>query len=377
MFTAAPYSLAFLMAVGAVALYKKRTVTGCFSAAVLLILSLSIYQSYIALTASFFVILLFQELLERKTEVRVILCRGIRMVIFLLVILVLYYASIRIAMVLTNTEYNDYASNNFKTESINLFGRVYVAYVNFMYFFTSGNWGLINTVPSLVMHLTAILVTGMTVLYHVRKLKVSQIVLLIALVAAFVLSVNCMYLVTSEEAIHTLVLYSFVAVYVLLTVALEAIPLRKFLVANIVTIALAIVIINNLIVSNQAYLQMHFAYERATSFFSGIITQIQMTPGYDENSVVALVGEYDSEEVYFPHTERITGVSEYLLNINSREEFLRYYFGFEAPFATAEDMEKIVNTEEFQKMPLYPYYGSIQKIDNYVIVKLGTPEIQD
>ena len=45
--------------------------------------------------------------------------------------------------------------------------------------------------------------------------------------------------------------------------------------------------------------------------------------------------------------------------------------GFDVAFADEEEMEKISAMPEFEQMAEYPYYGSIEKIDNYIVVKLG------
>ena len=70
-------------------------------------------------------------------------------------------------------------------------------------------------------------------------------------------------------------------------------------------------------------------------------------------------------------TELMLGPAHDLVNIYSRENFLRYYLGFDIPFADDAELEKLENDSRVAAMSEYPYYGSVQKIDDYIVVKLG------
>ena len=65
------------------------------------------------------------------------------------------------------------------------------------------------------------------------------------------------------------------------------------------------------------------------------------------------------------------GVNHDLINIYSRENFLRRYLGSDIPLASEAEAEKLAATEEFAEMAEYPYYGSVKMIDGFVVVKLG------
>lgn len=47
-----------------------------------------------------------------------------------------------------------------------------------------------------------------------------------------------------------------------------------------------------------------------------------------------------------------------------------YYVGFDMADLSERDKEKIVETEDFKNMPVYPVEGSIQKFDNIWGVKI-------
>lgn len=45
--------------------------------------------------------------------------------------------------------------------------------------------------------------------------------------------------------------------------------------------------------------------------------------------------------------------------------------GFDMEFATQEEMEEIERDARFEQMPIYPYYGSVARIGEHIVVKLG------
>ena len=70
-------------------------------------------------------------------------------------------------------------------------------------------------------------------------------------------------------------------------------------------------------------------------------------------------------------TELLQGPSRALINIYSRENFLRYYLGFDIPFADEEECAALAEDPRVQAMSGYPYEGSVQKIGDCMVVKLG------
>ena len=85
------------------------------------------------------------------------------------------------------------------------------------------------------------------------------------------------------------------------------------------------------------------------------------------------VGRQDNLLNAFPElcTDGLLGPSQDLVNIYSRENFFRRYLGFAVPFASQEELDSLSGTAEFEQMAEYPYNGSVKKIGDYIVVKLG------
>ena len=202
--------------------------------------------------------------------------------------------------------------------------------------------------------------------------------LLVLLIAMLPLAINCMYMITTPDSIHTLVLYGFVAVYLLAVILAdrfvsEPVPFSG-LVLNALTGTMALVIAVNIYVANQASLHLHLRYENASAFYTSLIADIKMNPGFDKGTKLAVIGEYQQPDYYtdkFEWLHNITGVYGFVPDSYSKNYFLEYYTGFPMDFATEEEIARITASAEFEAMAVYPYYGSLQKIGNILVVKLS------
>ena len=65
------------------------------------------------------------------------------------------------------------------------------------------------------------------------------------------------------------------------------------------------------------------------------------------------------------------GVNRDLVNIYSRENLIRCHLGLDIPFADEAAVEALAEDPRVRAMAEYPYDGSIQKIDDMIVVKLG------
>ena len=104
-----------------------------------------------------------------------------------------------------------------------------------------------------------------------------------------------------------------------------------------------------------------------------MMARISSTEGFDEKCDLAIIGTQDNL-LYSPEeldTELLMGVPRNLINIYSRERFFELYLGVDIPFANEAEIEEIEQDARFAEMAEYPYYGSVARIDDHIVVKLG------
>lgn len=381
MFTSSSFALAFFLAVLSVQMLLKPKFRYLLAAIVCLVVSLSIYQSYISVAASLLVLVLIRKLLTGRTAKHV-LKQGIFYVFFLVTSMLVYWGGTLAVLKLTGTEMGAYASGNFTFTPEGILSGALLAYRNFFRFFSEGFCGLIPTDFSRLLHIIMLAAVPLLLIIICQKKKpgFSQILMLILMMALLPLAINCMYMITAEDSIHTLVLYSFAVIYVFVCVtadlALRAAPRKRIsgAVLNLVTGILALVIVINTYVANQAYLHLHLRYENAYAFYTSLAADIKLQPEFDEGTKLAVIGNYrqpDYFEEQFAHIHKITGVYGFVPDNYSNEDFLTYYVGFPVPFASEQEAEAIRSSLGFREMPVYPYYGSLKFFGDVLVVKLS------
>lgn len=386
MFTSSSYAVSFLLAVLAVWFIQKEHWLWGLPAGICMVLSLSIYQSYIAVAASLLVLVLIRQLLKEDKPLAVLL-RGIWFVAFLIASLAVYYIGTQVVLKVTGVEMNTYASGSITLSLGTLPDSIGLAYESFWKFFTVSHRGLILGGVSQVMHylvLGAVVVLLILWLVREKGKSLPRVLLLLVLVAVLPLAINCMYLITSDESIHTLVLYGFVAVYVLAAILAEEFLPRTFpgkaaewvrqAALNGLTLALSLILVSNIYLANEAYLHMQLRYENTYAFYTALVTDIKNTPEFTEDCKVAVIGNWEKPEFYeeeFGFLHHLTGVHGIAPDSYSKNRFLEYYIGVELNFPTEEEMSKIQNSPEFEAMACYPYYGSIGMMGDTLVVKLS------
>ncbi len=386
MFTVAPYAVSFLLAISAVWLMARGHKWDFCLALSCMVLSLSIYQAYIAVAASLLVLILIRNLL-RGEEVAASIRKGFLYVGFLAASLGVYYLLTQIINVITGTSFSGYAAGKISFSLASLPSDVLNAYYTFLLYFYNGTRGLIPTAFSRLVHLVGIASAFILLLIWGRQQKkpqASRFLMIAVLIFLLPLAINCMHLFTDSGAVHTLVLYSFIAVYLLAAIiadiCIPMLPQRPWqntlrrVMLDVVTTCLALVIVINVYVANAAYLNMHLRYQNAYAFYTSLIADIKMMPEFSEDTELAILGYYPEPSFYkknFRAIDQIVGTMGFVPDHYSRDRFLKYYLDFDIDFALEEETAPILESPEYAEMPCYPYYGSMQMFGDILVVKLS------
>lgn len=260
----------------------------------------------------------------------------------------------------------------------NIFLNIPKAYRYFILFLTENKYSLISTHLSKIAHIAAGICVSIILVNIIikKRLKTKEIIILLACLLIFPLSINGLFLIIHPESLGTMELYSFISIYILTAVIIDGMKMDGRLMcvfSNIIIGAFCITIICNIFIANKCWLELHMAYENMYAVYSSMVTSIQLTPGYDEKCKVAIIGEFESNPALerFKSSEDVEGITYSLLNAYSNTNFLRLYLNAHMSFASEDERNKLCELPVYSQMPVYPYYGSIQKIDDYIIVKAG------
>lgn len=385
MFTSSSYGVAFLMASLSVTLLRRQHPFWWIFALGCGILSVAIYQAYIAVIAALLVLMLIQDLLLEE-DLWKVLRRGFFYVLFLILTLGLYYIALQILLILKHVTFNLYAQERNSFQLASLPDNIRLAYAHFIRAFDTGEFALIPFQFTRNLHLFCLCVCAFLLLvcFLTKKMQLPRILFILALLLVFPLAVNCMYLFTLEAGIHTLVLCGFMSIYVALVLiadlSISTVAPHKYIdflrriSLNLFLLVLSVIIITNTYFANEAYLQLHLQYENTYAFYTSLLSDIRAQPEFDEDTRLAVIGEWNYPDYFFrkfDFTYHLFGHLDCSPAEYSMDRFLEYYLGFPIPFAESWVQEEIQNSTEYLQMPVYPYYGSIQMFDDILVVKLS------
>ena len=311
----------------------------------------------LSVAASWCVVYLLKRTLDGEWDVRRIVRCGATCATYLALSLAAYFVINKIVMLAAHTQYNSYADASFQTDIESMLFGLRVAYTAFLGYFYRGYYHLVASDASKLMHYLCLAVVGVElVLWFIKdRPQRARGVLAAVLLALLPLGVNCLYVISAQR--HTLMLYSFTAVYVLAAVAAESLMARRHAPArDVLALALAVIVGCNVLYANRLYLKMKLEYENAYAFYSELTARVKAVPGYGEGTMVLLTGDahellHAADEI---DTSDLVGIMEGLINVYSRSDFLTYYAGFDPPTFYWAQWDAYGAAAEIEDMPIYP-----------------------
>lgn len=392
MFMAHTSAIAIFMICLAVYLLRRYRF-GWIPCTVLLICSLGVYQSYISIGIALMLMGMLVDLIEGK-EFKEVFKNGILYVIVLGVAVIVYMKLCHIIYPAIDNETYGGIGNMGDiaiTEMPTLIARCYKRFLEYFiwkpFAFMSKNMQVCNICTCIL----ACALGGYLVV--INKLYRKPLEMLLFCLAAFFmpLAVAFIYFMAPDVDYSLLMLYAYVLIYITVVMLWEKAAVfwekkeqRKGLAEICTLVVIAVMIVScysNYLITNKAYFRMELAKDRVVAYLNRIIANIEATDGYANGDKVAILGNFyykdnpspvemdllDSEPL-----REMSGVAleNGLITPASRDNFIRYYVGFNITEISDERKDELMETQQYKDMPLYPETGSIAKIEDVWVVKL-------
>lgn len=239
----------------------------------------------------------------------------------------------------------------------------------------------------LLMYLVAA-VLSVYALIRLRR-QIGKLALLLLSMAAFPVAVFFIYVMVPDGYIYPLMTYSVVFIYLFILVLLDKSMQTEasglwyqrltgqvmHWVVSLSAILIAVIYIWN---ANGNYLSLWYTQQHDIAYFQTMLTQIRSAEGYRDGLPFAIIGR-NAEIKDSAHTTgsligaefNLPGKLESNINGYSRWHILIQYLGYNPTFLFDDKTSEIAKWEEVQAMPCYPADGSIQIINDVVVLKLS------
>lgn len=186
------------------------------------------------------------------------------------------------------------------------------------------------------------------------------------------------YVMCEPQAIHSLMVYNHVMLFVNLLWLGQTIFQSEGAAAKRCRTAVCciVLLLSGLYVryDNICYLKAQFVQEQTINYFTVLVTQIKSTPGYRDDMKVNFIGFNQKTDETLTKNEGFAIVNtipyhdtDVMINSFAGRAFIRYWCGFDPVY----DYTNYAQDPQVQEMPCYPDEGSIAIINDTVIVKFS------
>lgn len=386
------YMLALLFDVAAVYV-MARFRWGLPLGMALITMASALYQSFLSVAVFLAMLLVVKEALEGKAFKKLLLT-GIKLVSGLLLGLVLYYIALNVVLRVTGVGltigYNGLTDIG-KFDSI---GQIFTLLketwsYSLTYFRAPEGFRteLVGGINTAVLLLCLVL---LCLLIWKRKVRGLELLVTVGVVFLMPFGMNVVYFI-SKGVVHALMMLSLYLIYFFAAMLVElflrdtheeksaSVKRTKRQIAQYALFAaLCVLIFNNIVFSNQAYLKKDLEYQTTLVTMTRIIDRIEQTEGYiPGETVVALVGTLNGNGISGEREgfKGLTGVG--LQNHYSVTYSYTYQWYFEELLSypihlwTMDSTAEFAQQQEVQEMSVFPASDSCKMIDGILVVKLG------
>jgi len=378
-FTAMFYGISAVLAVLAVWILGRFR-GSVFASAVLVCLSMGIYQAYVPLTIGLFVLQLILQGLKGEADAKGLVKQGLTDCLVLILGLGLYFVGMKLSVAAYGIVLEQYQGiSSMGSSSLSQLPQLILnAWKSVILLPFRDYCGVANRALMRIAYLLlGCLSAGMILWILVRKIKKPGTCVIISLlVAAFLLAVGFVEVMVPDGWIYTLMVYSFSLLACAPLVIGECLPdSRKLtgLCRKAAALLVALLVFFYGYYANVNYTATYYAGEQIDNYLSGIVVKATMTEGYTTDKKWAMLGDIQDPLFGGPWNDEISytglGFTEYLLNQYSRPDWIENYIGYDIPMADEQTRAELAASEAVKAMPCYPNAGSIRVIGDTVVIK--------
>lgn len=385
----------FALLLAAIAAFLWRNQSnwlGFLVGSVSLLGAMGIYQSYFSTTMTLMILMSIMDLFRGK-DVKKVFLNGVRGICILLVGGLLYFALGKVVYAVADiqaqsrTDVFDFSGiPNPVLFYVNLVKETYVDFKNH-FCHNAYRYRIIRTAIA-----GLIAIVGTTAAWtFIRSMKKEglRILLICVLILLTPFAMHVTFFLARGKDVHDLMTYSIWLVWVIFPVyvfwfseeSAVDFPLKAFL-KPVCCILVAYVLLQNVIISNTAYVKKDIEGKAALSTMTRVVARMEQQEAYAMGETpVAFVGG-GSLYSQVPGMEDVQDIAGLNLNnpiassvstyyFNTYDAYFKYVLNYPLNICDNELHGILSSSEEVQNMPAFPDESCMKMIDGVLIVKMG------
>ena len=380
LYMALAYSFSFLMVVIAIALIRTEKLYAFILSVLCLLMMMGSYQAYIGAVSALALVMLMYDALRGHSVKKAWLNFGFTALSGVIATGINMPFS-RLMMKIFHTGIDERVSS-FSVKSIfeNIGFSLTYSYRWFFSYFESDVLSR-NRFYFLIFGILAILAITVLVLKFKEK-KIGEALTFLAGLLLLPLGMNFLLVLMPSNGMRDILRYQYVLIFALLFFLHDYLSgkILNNLLEYLSVIAVIFLLIANIIAGNATAFMYKFSYDYAIEQAGLMMNQIYQMDEYKENETPIIMGgsfPYTAVKERYPKIFRYAeqeGGPVFWDNVYGmvvcRYNFFMDFIGVDPVYISNDTYLNAVNSEEYQKMPIWPEDGSIQMIDGNVVIKI-------
>ena len=397
MFLALYYAIGISFSVFAAWLAVKypKNIIANIAAVVMIACSLGVYQAYFPDTVCILLIVVILKAafggVKEKKEWKEFFLMIARFLVVMAAGVAVYFLINKAVLAVTHIQLTSYQGGDTmgKITIAQLISALKSCYTSFFDLGFSNVMGISynRTVRRLIKVVWILFAAGIGAYLVLKKKEYLNKVIVLCGILVFPVAMFLIYVMAPNSYCYTLMAYSVVFFFVFFLLWLDACfrnlklhaPVKSITnwVSALLTAALVIVFVWY---ANGNYMALEYTKYHDFSYVQTLITKIRSVEDYSQDKPVIVVGTQINDSTngmgsLIGDTFTVGGKADTNLGYNSLLYLMSDYLGFSAYYGTYEEIQNWMQREVVREMPSYPADGSIQVIDDTIIVKLSDYEI--
>ena len=397
MFLALYYAIGISFSVFAAWLAVKypKNIIANIAAVVMIACSLGVYQAYFPDTVCILLIVVILKAafggVKEKKEWKEFFLMIARFLVVMAAGVAVYFLINKAVLAVTHIQLTSYQGGDTmgKITIAQLISALKSCYTSFFDLGFSDVMGISynRTVRRLIKVVWILFAAGIGAYLVLKKKEYLNKVIVLCGIVVFPVAMFLIYVMAPNSYCYTLMAYSVVFFFVFFLLWLDACfrnlklhaPVKSITnwVSALLTAALVIVFVWY---ANGNYMALEYTKYHDFSYVQTLVTKIRSVEDYSQDKPVIVVGTQINDSTngmgsLIGDTFTVGGKADTNLGYNSLLYLMSDYLGFSPYYGTYEEIQNWMQREVVREMPSYPADGSIQVIDDTIIVKLSDYEI--
>lgn len=343
--------------------------------AISLVLSMGLYQSYIAVTITLIILYSVISLLE-NVNVKTVFKNGLFGISMIICGGILYYFFIKAICRVNNiqlSEGNYNSVTNLWSNTEPLLDRIHYCYKQVFSYFSDNVVSLYSSGVMLWINILLALACIYMLFWIIAdgRIKWLEIGMVIILVMVLPMGTNITRLMNSS--VHDLMIYAVWILYMLPILLWKIYSKKEKNITNgtglICCLLLVVVIYSNIQTANAVYVDKKLEYDSTISVMTNVLYDIERQENYTEGETpVVFIGTPGDYLSVLPLKDKVSNISGSGSNSPVTYSY-GYLFALMERKINLQSAGELENSEVIKNMPSYPKNGSITQLNGTVIVK--------